>query len=323
MIRSRLTLVGCVVLAGLLMVSTLGGITAVAQQPAPANVGATRGSAPVMNLYEDTIPNSTAASDGEHWLPGDGVEKVSRPTIAVFLPSPAKASHSAVIIFPGGGYVMEVYEREGTRMAEELQDRGIAAFVVKYRLPSDATMQDKTIGPLQDAQQAVRLVRQNAGKWNLDSTKIGVMGFSAGGHLASTVGTHFDKSYIPNPDNVNLRPDFMILVYPVISMTAELSHPGSRNALLGTDPSPSAVDLFSNDGQVTNRTPPTLLLHASDDTTVDVDNSIRFYEALRHHQVPVEMLLFPEGGHGFPRLAFDDWFNPILHWMIKNGWQKP
>jgi acetyl esterase/lipase len=314
--RSRLALFLCVSLA-------VASAAVDAQQTASPHANAPRADVPVLDLYNGAIPNSLSVPDQEHWLETDGVEKVSHPTIALFLPPVTRASHSAVIIFPGGSYVMEVYEREGTRIAQEFQDRGIAAFVVKYRLPSDATMPDKTIGPLQDAQQAIRVVRQNAAKWNIDADKIGVMGFSAGGHLASTAGTHFDKPYSPNPDSINVRPDFMILVYPVISMTTELAHPKSRKALLGADPTPQQIQLFSNDEQVTDKTPPTLLLHAGDDTVVDVDNSVRFYEALRHHHVPAEMILFPAGEHGFPRLDFDSWFNPILNWMTKSGWQKP
>ncbi len=277
----------------------------------------------VIPLYSGPIPNSTNAPDQERFVDTGSIEKISRPTLAPYIPSPAKAMHTAVLIFPGGGYAMEVYDREGTRIAEEFQDRGIAAFVVKYRLPSDVTMPDKSIGPLQDAQQAIRLVRQNAAQWNIDPNEVGVLGFSAGGHLASTVGTHFDKDYAPNPDHVNLRPDFLILVYPVISMTTGLAHAGSRKALLGPDPNDQQVHLFSNEEQVTAKTPPTLLLHAGDDTVVDVDNSVRFYESLRNQHVPAEMLLFPTGGHGFPTLPFDEWFQPILHWMTRNGWQRP
>ena len=289
----------------------------------PRTEAGVRAVIPVIDLYEGAIPNSKAVADKEHQREPGILEDVSHPTIAVYLPPPSRTSRSAVVIFPGGGYVMEVYEREGTRLAEEFQDRGIAAFVVKYRLPSDATMLDKTIGPLQDAQQALRVVRRNAARWNLDPDKVGVMGFSAGGHLASTVGTHFDKAYIPNPDIMNLRPDFLILVYPVISLQTELAHPGSRTSLLGADPTAGQVHLFSNDEQVTEKTPPAILLHAGDDTVVDVDNSVRFYEAMRHHNVPAEMILFPIGGHGFPQLAFDQWFRPILEWMVKNGWQRP
>jgi acetyl esterase/lipase len=193
---------------------------------------------------------------------------------------------------------------------------------VKYRIPSDKTMVDKSIGPLQDAQQAIRFVRQHAEEWNLDASRVGVIGFSAGGHLAATLATHFNKAYVDNPDHVNLRPDFLIAVYPVISMD-RITHGGSRNALLGANPSDDQVRLFSNELQVTDQTPPTLLLHATDDQLVDVDNSIAFYEALRHAGVPVEMRLFEKGQHGFFLMPRDRWQSTIMDWLTSEGWQCP
>lgn len=209
---------------------------------------------------------------------------------------------------------------EGNKIAEDLQDHGYAAFVVKYRLPCDCTMKDKSVGPLQDAQQAIRVVRKNAMEWKINPTKIGVMGFSAGGHLASTLGTHFEKSYIDNPDQVSLRPDFMILVYPVISMDSPIAEMGSRTALLGEHPFKNDVEFFSNENQVTDKTPPTLILQAADDHVVDVDNSIDFFEALRHHGVPVEMTIFEKGDHGFILLHRDDWQAIIFKWLDANHW---
>jgi len=279
-----------------------------------------------MPLYEGTIPNATGAPDQEEhgaFLGWAFTRKVSRPTITAFLPAPDKSIGSGVIIFPGGGYVGEGLAIESTAIAELLQNRGVAAFVVKYRLPSDVTMVDKSIGPLQDAQQSIRLVREHASEWNLNSHKVGVMGFSAGGHLASTVGTHFAKAYISNNDDINLRPDFMILVYPVITMTNGLAEKGSRAALLGPNASDALVRLFSNEQQVTDETPPTLLLHAADDRIVDVDNSVVFFEALRHHKVPVEMMIFPKGDHGFFLIARDEWIQPIFRWMTHNAWMMP
>ena len=221
-------------------------------------------------LYEGAaIPNSKSTADQESVTPPYGMlEHVSRPTIQIFLPAKSKANGASVIIFPGGGYVGLSMYSEGTLVAEYLQDYGMAAFIVKYRLPSDATMEDKTIGPLQDAQQAIRLVREHASSWKLDPARVGVLGFSAGGHLAATLGTHFDKPYISNPDGVNLRPDFMMLVYPGISMDAKIVHMGSRLALLGPTPTDDQVRLFSNELHVTEKTPPTLLLQATDDHLV-------------------------------------------------------
>jgi acetyl esterase/lipase len=274
----------------------------------------------VIPLYPGGIPNSTSyrmkeitLNDNKGFL---GYRNVSVPTLAVYLPSPEKATGHAVIICPGGGYGMESYRLEGTVIAEAFVRQGIAAFILKYRLPSDSIMPDKSIGPLQDAQQAIKMVRQRAPEWKVDTSLIGIMGFSAGGHLASTAATHFNKSYIPNPDKTNLRPDFLILVYPVISMTDSLTHMGSRNNLLGRNPSPEKVRLFSNEWQVTRNTPPTWLTHTGDDTAVPVENSIRFYQALINKKVPAEMHLYPKGNHGFIlKLQPGEWMMPLFAWV--------
>jgi acetyl esterase/lipase len=190
-------------------------------------------------------------------------------------------------------------------------------------LPSDSTMIDKTIGPLQDAQQAIKTVRMHATEWKLDTAKIGIMGFSAGGHLASTAGTHFDKSYIPNEEKISLRPNFMILIYPVISMTDELTHKGSRENLLGKNPTSEQITLFSNELHVNANTPPTWLTHTGDDKVVTVENSIRFYEELIRNKVPAEMHLYPKGNHGFVlSLPTDEWMQPLFSWMKKSGLVK-
>jgi acetyl esterase/lipase len=167
------------------------------------------------------------------------------------------------------------------------------------------------------------VVRQHAKEWDLDARKIGVIGFSAGGHLAATVGTHFGKSYISNDDYTSLRPDFLVLVYPVISMKPGLTHKGSHDALLGANPTEAQVQLFSNELQVTEETPPTLLLHASDDLLVDVDNSVAFYTALHHHHVPAQMILFTKGNHGFFELPTDEWHKRLFDWLKKNEWMNP
>ena len=268
----------------------------------------------------DAIPNSKQTPDEEKIGAWGSVVNVSRPTVQAVLPAKAKANGASIVIFPGGGYVGLSMGLEWATVAQFFQDHGIAAFVVKYRLPNDATMNDKSIGPLQDAQQAIRFVRSRAQEWHLDPSRVGVIGFSAGGHLASTLGTHFDKSYAANPDQMNLRPDFMILVYPVISTAPRITHMGSRIALLGNSPSEEQEKLFSNELQVTKSTPPTLILQASDDMLVDVDNSIVFFEALRHANVPVEMTLFAKGEHGFFLLPRDRWESIIQGWLETNGW---
>jgi acetyl esterase/lipase len=274
-------------------------------------------------LYPAAIPNSLPYQMKEVRMEQDGkflgYHNISQPTLAVYLPDRKIATGTAVIICPGGGYGMESYRLEGTVIAEAFLRRGIAAFILKYRLPSDSIMKDKAIGPLQDAQQAIKTVRQHAQEWNLDSKRIGIMGFSAGGHLASTAGTHFDKSYIPNDENIRLRPDFMILIYPVISMKDGLTHKGSMNNLLGNTPDADRVALFSNELHVDKNTPPTWLTQTGDDTVVPVENSILFYKELVRNKVPAEMHLYPSGNHGFVlKLPVDEWMQPLFEWMRKS-----
>jgi acetyl esterase/lipase len=273
----------------------------------------------IITLYPSNIPNSKPSAIKES---GVGMYKdVTIPTLEYFKPNTEKASGAAIIIVPGGGYSVVVYDGEGVSTAKALAEKGIAAFVLKYRLPNDAIMMDKQIGPLQDAQQAIKLVRDNAEKWGVDKSKIGIMGFSAGGHLASTAATHFEKWYIENKEHTSLRPDFQILVYPVISMTAALTHKGSRDNLLGKNPSKEDVDLFSNELQVQSDTPSAYLTHTADDKVVDVDNSIVYFEKLRNHKVPVEMHIYPKGDHGFI-FKHPGWMEPLFSWLESNAWLK-
>jgi acetyl esterase/lipase len=272
-------------------------------------------------LYGDSpIPNSKPTADAETGADHGFVRNVSRPQLQVYLPAKMRANGTSVLVFPGGGYAGLTFDFEGTQQAQFFVDHGIAAFVVKYRIPSDTTMVDKSIGPLQDAQQAMRVVREHAREWNLDPSRIGAIGFSAGGHLAATMATHANKAYVDNPDGMNLRPDFLIVVYPVISMEKPITHMDSREALLGSNPSADQVRLFSNELQVSAATPPTLILHATDDQLVDVENSVRFYEALRHAGVPVEMHLFEKGQHGFFLMPRDRWQSTILDWLRWKKW---
>jgi len=276
----------------------------------------------IIPLYPGAVPNSKPYVMKEIRMEANGLlvgfRKISEPTLAVYLPDEKIATGQAVIICPGGGYEMESYRLEGTVIAEAFLRKGIAAFILKYRLPSDSIMIDKSIGPLQDAQQAIKTVRMRSGEWKINPAKIGIMGFSAGGSLASTAGTHFEKSYIPNEEKVNLRPDFMILIYPVISMTDELTHRGSRNALLGKTPTKELIDLFSNEKHVSANTPPTWLTHTGDDNVVTVENSIHFYQELVRNKVPAEMHLYPKGNHGFVLFQpTDEWMQPLFNWMKK------
>jgi acetyl esterase/lipase len=276
----------------------------------------------IIPLYPGTLPNSKSYAMKEIRMEANGMlvgfRKISEPTLAIYLPDGKIATGQAVIICPGGGYEMESYRLEGTVIAEAFVKKGIAAFILKYRLPSDSIMVDKSMGPLQDAQQAIKTVRMRSAEWKINPAKIGIMGFSAGGHLASTAGTHFGKSYIPNDGKVSLRPDFMILIYPVISMTDELTHKGSRNALLGKTPTKEMIDLFSNEKHVNANTPPTWLTHTGDDKVVIVENSIRFYQELIRNKVPSEMHLYPKGNHGFVLFQpTDEWMQPLFEWMKK------
>ncbi|MFT3824950.1 MAG: alpha/beta hydrolase [Chitinophagaceae bacterium] len=283
----------------------------------------------VYPLYKDSIPNSKPGPDEESSATDSNgvvrISKVSHPTITVYLPAPDKASGAAIIICPGGGYRILAASHEGSDVARKLADMGITAFVLKYRLPSDQTMLNKEIGPIQDAQQAINFVRSRAAEWNLNPQKIGIMGFSAGGHVASTAGTHFLQHYIDVPANTNLRPDLMILLYPVISFSDSLTHMGSRNSLLGERPDPEKKREYSNELQVSDNTPSTFIVHAKDDGGVKVQNSILFAEALRIHNVPVEMYLYEKGGHGFGmnnKTSDVKWMDLLQKWLEQKGWLK-
>jgi acetyl esterase/lipase len=251
------------------------------------------------------------------------VAKISKPTISVFKSANAKPNGAAVIIFPGGGYWINAIQHEGFDVAKRFNDAGVTAFVVKYRIPNDKTMSSRETGPLQDAQQAIYVIRKRAKEWNVNPNQIGIMGFSAGGHLASTAGTHFTTAVNPALKNSNLRPDFMILIYPVISFLDSVGHLGSRDQLIGKSPSKDKISLYSNEMQVTKQTPPTFLIHASDDETVLSENSILFYQSLIKNNVPAELHIYQKGGHGFGMenpTTQDAWMERCLNWMKSNGW---
>lgn len=275
-------------------------------------------------LYVGEIPNSRKTtneeivSESETW--GTLIRNVSIPTLAVYLLPESTSNTTAIIICPGGGYHTQLSTREGSDVAKALNEVGISAFVLKYRLPSDKTMISKSIGPLQDAQQAIRIVRQNAQKWNLNPRRIGIMGFSAGGHLAATAGTHFDSALVRNSDQVNIRPDFMILINPVISFTDSIGHIGSRNFLIGPDPIAGMIRYFSNELHITESTPPTFLVHSGADTVVPVENSLAFYEGLRRNKVPAELHIYAKGEHGFlTSPSYEEWFGRLVYWMKEAG----
>jgi acetyl esterase/lipase len=258
----------------------------------------------VINVWPDGVLGSMRCEtyfEGSI-LTGDHIsryEKVTIPTITVFLPPAEKANGTAVLICPGGGYGVLAFDHEGFAIARWLNDNGIAGIILKYRLPSDLIMKNKTIGPLQDAQEAIRIIRRNAKEWNINPNRIGVIGFSAGGHLASTLSTHFDEKVYESTDTTSARPDFSLLIYPVISFDASFTHAGSRKNLIGDAPSEELIRHFSNELMINEKTPPAFLVHATDDKAVPVKNSLVYYEGLVKNNIPAEMHIFQAGGHGF------------------------
>ncbi len=278
----------------------------------------------IIPLY-DKIPGSKAAIKSESSDTINGIlriRNVSLPTLAVYRPEAGKANGTAVVICPGGGYAILAASHEGADIAKLFTTWGITAFVLKYRLPDDAIMQNKTIGPLQDAQRAFQLVRQRAGEWGVDPSKVGIMGFSAGGHLAATASTQFNKPVIGAGSAV-VRPDFSILIYPVISLSDTLMHKGSRDNLLGADTSATRVIQYSADRQVGPETPPAFLVHAGDDKAVPVGNSIAYYAALQRNRIIAEMHIYQQGGHGFGlnnKTTQDQWSERLRNWLMANKW---
>jgi acetyl esterase/lipase len=253
------------------------------------------------------------------------VRNVHTPAISVYLPPRDRATGACVVICPGGGYGVLAMEHEGTEIAAWLNRIGVAGVILKYRhRPYRHPV------PLMDAQRALRTVRYRAKEWGIDPGRIGIMGFSAGGHLASTAGTHFgpgDPSAEDPIDRVSDRPDIMILVYPVVSFTEDFTHRGSRRNLLGDNPDPKLVENLSNERQVTEQTPPTFLVHATDDRAVPPENSIHFYLALRAAKVPAEMHIYEKGGHGFGMradrcVAAGDWPRRCADWLEGRGFLK-
>ena len=247
------------------------------------------------------------------------ISDVTTPTLTVYLPTSSStiAPKTAVMICPGGGYSILASGHEGIDMAKWFTDRGMTAFVLKYRLPDDRTQTLPREVPLTDAMQGLRMIRQQAGKYGIDPNRIGIMGFSAGGHLASTLSTHYDKG--PKADE-QAKPDFAILLYPVITFGPN-AHGGSRDKLLGTDKAdPALLDFYSNEKQVSAKTPRTFLVHAMDDKGVPVENSILYYQACVKNGVPAEMHLYPTGGHGFalrtkPGESVSGWPAACENWL--------
>lgn len=251
-----------------------------------------------------------------------GTEDVDRPTLEFFMPPEGKANGTAVIVCPGGGYVKHAMDHEGKQIAEWFNSHGVTAFVLKYRLGQ----RYRHPAPLQDAQRAIRYVRHHAKDMNVAADRIGIMGFSAGGHLAATTGTHIDMGNaqaVDHLDRLSARPDFLILAYPVISFTAEYTHQGSSKSLLGSKPDPQLLENLSNEKQVTPQTPPTFLFHTNEDTGVPPENSVSFYLALRKAKVPAELHIYERGKHGVGFAPTDPilstWSGRLADWLKTRG----
>ncbi|WP_123864503.1 cellulase family glycosylhydrolase [Chitinophaga barathri] len=279
----------------------------------------------VIPLYEGAVPDQLEQNVKEKIENRNGIELTSNvvnPSLEMYKPPKGIATGTAVIICPGGGYWVLATGHEGKDVAREFNKIGVTAFVLKYRLPDSVISRQPSISPIQDAQQAMLLVRSRAVEWGIDPRKVGILGFSAGGHLAACAGTQFNRQYVANRQGLSLRPDFMMLIYPVTSFVAPYAHAGSYKKLLGNHATDEQQALFSPVLQVSPTTPPAFLVHAADDTGVPAENSVQFYEALRENQVPAELHIYQEGGHGFGlRLPTGEkWMERCRNWLKVNGW---
>lgn len=302
----------------LLLVFAWGGFYSVmavnqllAERPTPSLVlplweqSSTSGIAPGSEGFqEEEIYEQRGTKElSNRWLTG-----TSKPSITIYHPRAGRSQKAAMLIFPGGGYGGLAIDKEGHRVANWLAQQGMLAGVVTYRCGGG--MHQHPV-PLSDAQQAIRLVRQRAKELGVNPNKVGVMGFSAGGHLAATTATHGDSE---------VRPNFAALIYPVISLRSEYYHRGSCLNLLGEAPTDAEINHLSNDEQVDGKTPPTFLVHSTDDKSVPVENSLRFYEACRENQVQAEMHIYPTGGHGYGMHLGPEWAPLLEAWLISNNW---
>lgn len=285
------------------------------------------GQSQVIDLWNGKVPGAIINTEykqivdsADNWTK---MRFVTNPTLDMYPAPKETATGTAVIICPGGGYWGLAIDHEGAQVAKWLNNFGITAFVLKYRLPNDALMFDKSVGPMQDGQEAIRSVRRNAKEWGIDSTKIGIMGFSAGGHLASTLSTHFNEKVYEVADSTSARPDFSLLIYPVISMEEGITHKGSQVNLLGDNPSSEQIKHFSNELQVNSVTPPAFLVHSIDDGTVPVQNSIGYALALEKYKVPCELHIYQSGGHGYGLGRTDNtessWPDACKKWLKARG----
>lgn len=272
-------------------------------------------------LYKQ-IPNFTIADNEESAIYNDAgiliISKVSRPAYHYYRAKEDTVQRPCVIICPGGGYSVLAAGHEGSDIALFLNSIGINALVLKYRIPNRKNQPDPSIAPLQDLQQAMYLARSNAAIWGILSDKIGVLGFSAGGHLAASLSSHYMDLKIDNPERISLRPDFQILLYPVISFQA-FGHKGSADNLVGSGATAKQLDYFSNEYWVNSQTPPTFIVHAKDDSTVPVQNALVYHQALQENKVSSFLHIFEKGGHGFGmtnKQSVEQWPDLLKQWML-------
>jgi acetyl esterase/lipase len=278
------------------------------------------------DLYPGPIPNAIEAPDEEATRDSKEAwvyrQNVSRPTLSVHRPTHA-GTRPAVIICPGGSYRGVSIDKEGHSVARAFNAFGVVAVVLKYRTPSARHMKETRWGPLQDVQQAFHVVRTRAAEWRIDPKRVGVVGFSAGGHLAASASTLFTRPQQPHHREVELRPDFSVLIYPVVSMADEITHRVSREQLLGPSPSSEALETHSAERAVSDTTPPAFLLHAADDASVLVANTLRYFEALNSRKIATQLVVYPHGGHGFGLnnpTTQDAWIDRVRLWMASEGW---
>lgn len=273
-------------------------------------------------LYKKKVPNFIEAANEESEAVTGGIlriSKVSIPGYAFFSAGDDGTKKPCVIICPGGGYGILASQHEGTEVAKFFNGIGVHAVVLKYRIPSAKHQEHKEIAPLQDAQQAIFMVRKNSKKWGIDANKIGIMGFSAGGHLASSLGVHYNDPKLKFKGKISLRPDFQVLIYPVISF-GKYAHLGSRNNLLSPDTTASLMNYYSNELQVNAQTPPAFLVHAKDDKAVPIENSQMYLAALKQHGVAGELYVYEKGGHGFGmknKTSDLRWTDALKAWLMQ------
>lgn len=270
-------------------------------------------------LYKST-PNQIVVPNEEREDPFEGiiiVSKVTEPAYQYFRVKEDNIKRPCVIIYPGGAYFILASGHEGVEVAKFFNSIGVNAMVVKYRIPNDNAQVDKSIAPLQDAQQAMLLARSNAANWGIDANKIGILGFSAGGHLAATLSSHYADVKIDNPLNISLRPNFQILIYPVITMK-DFGHTGSKENLIGKNPTDTQVQYYSNELNVNDQTPPAFIVHAKNDDAVPVQNAYEYDKALKANKVASTLYLFEKGGHGFGMknpTSTIQWTTPLTQWL--------